>query len=236
MMNGCAEVKSSLKPSMDVGTDRLGARIADLYAEVDPGEIIPSGPSVGPILAASILRAMGDSNRFANPRALRSFTGRVPGLDQSGDAKHHTGPTRASDPRLCEALYLAAEHARLVDPTLAAKYYRRVTERDKTTSQRSATSPPHSADASQPAGATASVTSSGTPTGASSARPRDAPWSPSIGRSPKTSDARTVGSAKVSATSNEHGTDQRSQKSTNAAPDTGPPAARHDTRIPEKTA
>jgi hypothetical protein len=236
MMNGCAEVKSSLKPSMDVGTDRLGARIADLYAEVDPGEIIPSGPSVGPILAASILRAMGDSNRFANPRALRSFTGRVPGLDQSGDAKHHTGPTRASDPRLCEALYLAAEHARLVDPTLAAKYYRLVAERGK-----------HHASAichlAPQLGARLAACwrngeryiirdTDGRPISETEGRDLVAEhWK--VTEEQRRSNRR---GRKSQGYKQRARTDQRDKKSTNAAPDTGPPAAQHDTHTREEAA
>jgi hypothetical protein len=37
---------------------------------------------------------------------------------------HHNGPTKAGDPGLRQALFLAADLARKVDPTLAARYHR----------------------------------------------------------------------------------------------------------------
>lgn len=110
---------------------RIEDRIEDLYVQADPAGIIRSGPGIGTTLAAAIRGLMGDPNRFANLAAVRAYTGLVPGVDQSGDTERHTGPTKAGDPGLREALYLAAEHARLVDPTLAAKYHRLIVDRGK---------------------------------------------------------------------------------------------------------
>jgi hypothetical protein len=128
-----ADIASEIRTvrAIDIEIDQLEDRIAGLYAEADPGGIIVSSPGIGPTLAASILGAMADPNRFADLRAVRSLTGLVPGVDQSGDAERHTSPTKAGDPRLREALYIAAEHARRVDPTLAAKDHRLVVERGK---------------------------------------------------------------------------------------------------------
>ena len=42
-----------------------------------------------------------------------------------------TGPTKAGDAGLRQQLYLAAKRARLIDPTLAAKYHRLVVEQGK---------------------------------------------------------------------------------------------------------
>jgi hypothetical protein len=203
-----ADIASEIRTvrAIDIEIDQLEDRIAGLYAEADPGGIIVSSPGIGPTLAASILGAMADPNRFADLRAVRSLTGLVPGVDQSGDAERHTSPTKAGDPRLREALYIAAEHARRVDPTLAAKYHRLVVERAANiTFQRSATSLPNSAHAWLRAGVTASATSSETPTGASSAKQRTAPSSPSAGQSPNSSDARTVAAARARTTNSEHG-------------------------------
>jgi hypothetical protein len=79
-------------------------------------------------LAAGILGRTGDLRRYTNLAGLRSFTGLVPKIDQSGLADHHGGPTKAGDPGLRQALYLAAEQARRVDPTLAARYRRLVVD------------------------------------------------------------------------------------------------------------
>jgi hypothetical protein len=68
----------------------------------------------------------GDFNRFANLAGVRSYTGFVPKIDQSGLVAGHKGITKAGDAGLRQALYLGADHARHIDPTLAQRYYRLV--------------------------------------------------------------------------------------------------------------
>lgn len=106
-------------------------RIEAIYDDVDPNGIFASGPGMGTTLAAGILGRLGDPNRFDNLAGVRSFTGLVPKINQSGTADHHGGPTKAGDPGLREAIFLAAEHARKVDPTLAARYHRLIVEAGK---------------------------------------------------------------------------------------------------------
>ena len=101
-------------------------RIAVLYDEADPKGIVRSAPGIGPVLSAAILGNAGDFNRFANLAGVRSFTGFVPKIDQSGLVAAHKGMTKAGDAGLRHALYLAADHARHIDPTLAQRYYRLV--------------------------------------------------------------------------------------------------------------
>ena len=67
-----------------------------------------------------------DFNRFANLAGVRSFTGFVPKIDQSGLVAGRKGITKAGDAGLRRALYMAADHARHIDPTLAQRYYRLV--------------------------------------------------------------------------------------------------------------
>jgi hypothetical protein len=124
-----AEVRiiRALESELAVIEDRIEA----LYDEVDPNGIVLSAPGLGPTLAAGILGRTGDLNRFANLAGVRSFTGLVPKIDQSGLDDHHRGPTKAGDPGLRQALYLAADLARRVDPTLAARYQRLVVEEGK---------------------------------------------------------------------------------------------------------
>jgi len=99
-----------------------------LYEEADPKGIVVSTPGIGVTLAAGILGRLGDPDRFANLAGVRSFTGLVPKIDQSGLENRHKGVTKAGDPGLREALYLAADLARKVDPTLAARYHRLVVD------------------------------------------------------------------------------------------------------------
>ena len=101
-------------------------RIAVLYDEADPEGIVRSAPGLGPVLSAAILGNAGDFNRFANLAGVRSFTGFVPKIDQSGLVAAHKGITKAGDAGLRQALYMAADHARHIDPTLAQRYYRLV--------------------------------------------------------------------------------------------------------------
>ena len=106
-------------------------RVESLYDDADPAGIVLSAPGLGVTLAAGILGRTGDLHRFANLAGVRSFTGLVPKIDQSGLAHGHGGPTKAGDPGLRTALFLAADQARKVDPTLAARYHRLVVNEGK---------------------------------------------------------------------------------------------------------
>jgi transposase len=130
--------------------DVLEGRIAPMFAAADrpaatvnaDGEIlddndnqtgiVASVPTLGGVLGAGILARFGDFDRFANLAAVRSFTGLVPKIDQSGtNTGGHGGPTKAGDPGLRQALYLAANQLRKVDPTFAQRYYRLVVDQNK---------------------------------------------------------------------------------------------------------
>lgn len=102
----------------------LDERIANLYAEADPAGTIRSAPGVGPVIAGIIAGRLGDPHRFTSLAAVRSYSGLVPKVNQSGKAEHVGGLTKAGDPLLREALWMAAEQARKLDPQLAAKYKR----------------------------------------------------------------------------------------------------------------
>jgi transposase len=109
----------------------LDERIVILVDEVDPAGIVRSAPGVGPITGAAILGRLGDPARFGSLAAVRSFSGLVPSLSASGLSGLHGGPTKRGDAVLREALYMAADHARRLDPTLAARYHRLMTEAGK---------------------------------------------------------------------------------------------------------
>jgi transposase len=104
--------------------EALDDRIAALYQDADPAGIIASAPGVGPTLAPAILGRLGDANRFRDLAAIRNYTGLVPKVDQSGVSDKRPGITKAGDHVLRQALFLAADHARKIDPTLAARYQR----------------------------------------------------------------------------------------------------------------
>lgn len=109
----------------------LDERVAALMVKLDPDGILTSAPGVANITAAAILGRLGDPNRFRSLAGVRSFTGLVPSLNASGITGAHGGPTKRGDAVLREALFLAADHARRQDPTLAARYHRLMTEAGK---------------------------------------------------------------------------------------------------------
>ena len=81
------------------------------------------------MLSAGILGRLGDATRFASLGAVRSFSGMVPGVNQSGNSQLKPSITKQGDPGLRRDLWMAAELARHQDPQLAAKYYRLIVDR-----------------------------------------------------------------------------------------------------------
>jgi transposase len=117
-------VEARLVGRLSEEIEALDDRIATLYAEADPAGLIASAPGVGPTLAPAILGRLGDAKRFRDLPAVRNYTGLVPKVDQSGISDKRPGLTKAGDHVLRQALFLAADHARKIDPTLAARYQR----------------------------------------------------------------------------------------------------------------
>jgi transposase len=109
----------------------LDERIAVLLAARDPRGIITSAPGVAQITGAQILARLGDPARFGSLAGVRAFSGLVPSLTASGINGKHGGPTKAGDAALREALFAAADHARRLDPTLAARYHRLMVQAGK---------------------------------------------------------------------------------------------------------
>jgi transposase len=114
---------------LDDEITRLETRIDELYAKADPGGIVISTPGVGPVLAGGILGRLGDAKRFANLAAVRSFSGMVPKVNQTGHSETRPGITKQGDAGLRRDMWFAADIARQTDPQLAAKYHRLIVER-----------------------------------------------------------------------------------------------------------
>jgi transposase len=102
----------------------LDTKLTALLHQLDPAGIMTSVPGVGLINATQILARLGDPARFRSLAGARSFTGLVPSLTASGTSSHHGPPTKSGDAALREALFMAADHARRIDPTLGARYHR----------------------------------------------------------------------------------------------------------------
>jgi transposase len=116
------EARLALKLTEEI--KELDERIEVIVRERDPQGIITSAPGVGAVTGAVILGRLGDASRFSSLAAARSFSGLVPSLDSSGVSGRHGSPTKRGDALLREALFISANQARRLDPTLAAKYHR----------------------------------------------------------------------------------------------------------------
>ena len=114
---------------LDDEIGRLETRIDELYAKADPAGIVISTPGVGPVLAGGILGRLGDANRFTDLAAVRSFSGMIPKVNQTGHTETRPGITKQGDPGLRRDIWFAADVARHTDPQLAAKYHRLIVER-----------------------------------------------------------------------------------------------------------
>ena len=120
-------VEARLALSLTLEIDELEERIAVMFRALDPTGSCGSVPGVGAIDAAQILARLGDPNRFRSLAGVRSFSGLVPSLDSSGQNGGHGGPTKSGDALLREALFMSADAARKIDPTLAQRYHRLMT-------------------------------------------------------------------------------------------------------------
>jgi transposase len=109
----------------------LEQRIEAFLDAADPGGIMMSVPGVATLNGAQILARLGDPNRFQSLAGARSFSGLVPSLNSSGLNGRHGSPTKSGDAPLREALFLAANWARRIDPTLARRYHRLMVEEGK---------------------------------------------------------------------------------------------------------
>src|SRR5262249_49711364 len=109
----------------------LDRRIEALLDAADPAGIMISVPGVATINGAQILARLGDPNRFQSLAGARSFSALVPSLNASGVNGRHGPPTKSGDAPLREALFLAANWARRIDPTLARRYHRLMVQEGK---------------------------------------------------------------------------------------------------------
>ncbi len=111
--------------------ERLDARIAELYTEIDPDQRLKQIPGLGEFLAAALTAHIGDVSRFPNSKALISYAGLAPRVKESAG---HTKPgqmiTKHGSPFLRAWAYLGAACARQYDDELR-EYYERMRKRGK---------------------------------------------------------------------------------------------------------
>jgi transposase len=117
--------------SLEYQVERLDARIAELYTEIDPEQRLKQVPGLGEFLSAAITAHIGDVTRFATSKALVSYAGLAPRVKESaGHTKPGQGITKHGSPYLRAWAYLGAANARQYDDELKA-YYERMKARGK---------------------------------------------------------------------------------------------------------
>jgi transposase len=124
-------IEAQLALTLTSQIHELEQRIDVMRRTLDPSDLLRSVPGVGSVNAAQILARLADPGRFRSLAGVRSYSGLVPSLTASGRNGSHGGPTKSGDALLREALFNSADVARKIDPTLAQRYYRLMTEGGK---------------------------------------------------------------------------------------------------------
>lgn len=106
----------------------LERRIARLYTELHPQDVLRTIPGIGEQLAPVLLGILHTADRFRSQRHMRGFCGLFPSRADSGGAERPgQAITQGGNDRIKRALVLAADTARKIDPDLAAVYWRLMT-------------------------------------------------------------------------------------------------------------
>ncbi len=104
----------------------LEKQINEIYAGIDPHQVLASLPGIADILAASIFSCTGDIDRFPSVCKHRGFAGFYPTKRSTGDDTNSHGKlSKQSSNRYKRALYLAAENAYKWDVELCAFFHKR---------------------------------------------------------------------------------------------------------------
>ena len=106
----------------------LERRIAALYSDVHPEDVLRTIPGVGDHLAPVLIGVLQTPERFRSQRHIRGFCGLFPQrADSGGTERPGQRITQGGNNRIKRALILAADTARRIDPDLAEVYWRLMT-------------------------------------------------------------------------------------------------------------
>jgi len=111
--------------------ERLDARIAELYCEVDPEQRLKRVAGLGEFLAAALTAHIGEVSRFPSSKHLVSYAGLVTRVKHTaGHTKGGQVITKAGSPFLRAWAYMGAACARQYDDELK-RFYKRMRDRGK---------------------------------------------------------------------------------------------------------
>ncbi|MGO8949729.1 MAG: IS110 family transposase [Ktedonobacterales bacterium] len=110
--------------------DQLETEIVSIVEYAREGQILLSFPGIGPVMAASMIAAIGSIHNFPSASALKSYFGWAPVVVQSGSTLDHVRLTRGGTRTMKQILFLAVFQAiRSPDSEWAKLYHRLVKAR-----------------------------------------------------------------------------------------------------------
>ena len=110
--------------------DQLETEIVSIVECAREGQILLSFPGIGPVMAASMIAAIGSIHNFPSASALKSYFGWAPVVVQSGSTLDHVRLTRGGTRTMKQILFLAVFQAiRSPDSEWAKLYHRLVKAR-----------------------------------------------------------------------------------------------------------
>lgn len=106
--------------------EQLETEIASIVEQAREGQILLSFPGIGPVMAATMLAAVGSIHNFPSASALKSYFGWAPAVVQSGSTLDHSRLTRGGTRMMKQVLFLAVFQAIRRRDTEWAKLYDRL--------------------------------------------------------------------------------------------------------------
>ena len=107
--------------------DQLESEIVSIVERAREGQILLSFPGIGPVMAATMIAAVGSIHNFPSASALKAYFGWAPVVVQSGSTLDHSRLTRGGTRTMKQMLFLAVFQAiRLRDNEWARLYERLV--------------------------------------------------------------------------------------------------------------
>jgi transposase len=91
--------------------EQLETEIASIVEQAREGQILLSFPGIGPVMAATMLAAVGSIHHFPSASALKSYFGWAPVVVQSGSTLDHSRLTRGGTRTMKQVVFLAVFQA-----------------------------------------------------------------------------------------------------------------------------
>ena len=106
--------------------EQLETEIVSIVEHSREGQILQSMPGIGPVMAATMIAAIGSIHNFASASALKSYFGWAPVVTQSGTTLDSTRLTRGGTRTMKQVMYLAVWQALRFPDNEWAKLYERL--------------------------------------------------------------------------------------------------------------